>query len=110
MLSAICTARLAGSDARMNANPNNNWRNLKLGDSVRIVRIPSQFSEPRYQNGDWEDTFALYRTLIAGNVVLTISEIDEFGRPWVEHDMLDSNGNVTSNALAVDDDSWVRID
>lgn len=85
------------------------WKALKLGDRIRIVRIPSLFSEPHYHNGEWDETFALYRESISSKVVLTISEFDESGRPWVECESQDTNGNTISNSLAMDDDSWVRV-
>ena len=85
------------------------WRDLRLGDKIRIVRIPALLDEPRYHNGDWEDTLELYRTLIASNLVLTISEIDEFGRPWIEHETRDEDGTEHSHSLAMDDNSWVRV-
>lgn len=87
-----------------------NWNALRIGDKIRIVQIPSLFSDPHYENGDWDDTFALYRRLISSNEVLTISGIDELGRPWVEYETQDADGGTTSNSLAVDDDSWVRAE
>ena len=85
---------------------NPDWRSLKVGDCIQIVRIPSLFNEPHYHNGDWEDTFSLYRELMANQAVLTISEIDIDGRPWVEYETVDGDGCTVSNSLAVDDDSW----
>ncbi|WP_146602042.1 hypothetical protein [Novipirellula aureliae] len=83
------------------------WKDLKIGDRIRIVKIPSVFAESHYHNGDWDETFALYRDLILRNMVVTVCEIDGAGRPWIEFDSLDADGNIASNSLAVDDDSWV---
>ena len=94
----------------MAADSDNDWRNLRLGDKVRIVRIPSELSEPHYQDGEWEETFALYRTLISEVVELTVSEIDEFGCPWIEYATIDKSGVAVSNSLSLNDDSWERAD
>jgi len=85
------------------------WKALKLGDRIRIVQIPSPFSEPHYQHGEWDETIALYRKLISSNEVLTVFQIDESGRPWVECESLDEDGTTISNSLAMDDDSWVYV-
>ena len=93
----------------MAPDPTQDWRTLKLGDKIRIVRIPSLFSKPHYDNGEWEETFALYRQLVAEQAILSIAELDEFGRPWIEFESTDKDGAKVSNALAIDDDSWERV-
>ncbi|WP_417377465.1 hypothetical protein [Gimesia maris] len=80
-----------------------------MGDLIRIVRIPSLFSEAHYHNGEWEETFSLYRQLIADEEVLPISEIDDTGRPWIEYESIDEQGASVSHALAMDDDSWEYV-
>jgi hypothetical protein len=93
----------------MNANSVPDWRSLKRGDLIRIVRIPSLFAEAHYHNGEWEDTFSLYRRLIADEIILAISEIDDAGRPWIEFETIDEEGASVSHALAMDDDSWEYV-
>lgn len=95
---------------QMDSHSEQNWRSLRLGDEVRIVRVPSLFNYPHYHNGEWEETFSLIRQLIINQVVLTITEIDEDGRPWIEYESTDSHGSRTSHTLAMDDDSWERVD
>jgi len=85
--------------------PKETWKDLRAGDTIRIVRMPSLFSAPHYHNGDWDETFALYEHLIATEEILAIDQIDEDGRPWVEYQW-----GSTSNTLAVDDDSWETAD
>lgn len=85
------------------------WRKLKTGDRIRIVKIPSMFAEAHYLNGEWEETFSLYRQLITNEEVLSISEIDEDGRPWIQYESIDEGGATISHALAVDDDSWEHV-
>jgi len=91
-------------------DPTQDWRDLKLSDRIRIVRIPTLFSEPHYHNGEWEETFSLCHELITNQKVLLITEIDEDGRPWIEYETTDKDGATISHALALDDDSWERAD
>jgi hypothetical protein len=58
------------------------WRALRVGDRVRIVRLPGDFDRPGYHVT--EETVAAYCSLVETGRVLTIAEIDEFGRPWTE--------------------------
>ena len=89
---------------------NENWRALKLGDRIRIVRIPSLFDAAHYHNGEWDDTFDLYHRLIQNRSVLVISEFDDQNRPWVEYSEIEPDGTENGHSLAVDDDSWVLLD
>ncbi len=93
----------------MDSDSTQDWKTLALGDRIRIVRIPSLFNEPHYHNGDWEETFALYRHLIAEQEILTVAEFDEFGVPWIEYESTDNDGTKVANGLALDDDSWERV-
>ena len=97
------------SSRAMNSESNAPWQNLRKGDKIRIVRIPTLFSAPHYHNGDWDETFALYEHLISSGQTLTIDQIDEDGRPWIEYEWTNDDGDLTSNSLSVDDDSWVAV-
>lgn len=85
------------------------WRSLKPGDKVRFVRIPSVFDEPHYHNGDWEETFELYRRLIFEGETHSIAFFDESGRPWIDYKCVDEHGVEVSHSLAIDDDSWELV-
>ncbi|QDT03324.1 hypothetical protein K227x_17060 [Rubripirellula lacrimiformis] len=61
-------------------------------------------------DGDWDDTFALYRRLISSNEVYAISEIEEFGRPWIQCESQNADGSTVSHSLAIDDGGWGRVD
>ncbi|MEX0611234.1 MAG: hypothetical protein WD738_08875 [Pirellulales bacterium] len=83
------------------------WRNLRVGDRIRIVRMPSEFDKPGYCVPPM--TRRLYKKLIARRRPVRVYEIDEYGRPWIGCQFRDRNGNWEYHALCVDDDSWVRV-
>jgi len=83
------------------------WRKLKVGNRIRIVRMPSEFSRPGYSVAGF--TKKLYRDLIARGRSLRIAEIDTDGRPWVSCRFRLKDGRWDYHYLAVDDDSWVRV-
>jgi hypothetical protein len=89
----------------MNSNPEA-WRKLKVGDRVRIVRIPSFFSDPNCHVPDAQEVLGLYHTLIDLGIVLEIDEIDELGHPWISYDLTNDDGEGDCHGLALDDDSW----
>lgn len=90
----------------MDTESTENWQDLRIGDRIRIVRVPSLFNESLYHDRDWDETLALYFELIANQTVFAISTIDEDGRPWIEFELVEKDGTTVSHSLALDDDSW----
>ena len=84
-----------------------NWRKLKIGDRIRIVRLPSAASMDGYFLH--ADTRRLYKRLIALKKRLTVYEIDGDGLPWIQCALRRKDGGLDHHFLAVNDDSWVRI-
>ena len=56
------------------------WRDLRVGDRIRIVRLPSAAAIEGYVFH--ADTRRLYKRLIARKRPLTIYQIDEMQLPW----------------------------
>jgi hypothetical protein len=83
------------------------WRKLKVGDRIRVVRMPSEFTRPGYVVAAM--TKKLYRDLIARGRSLRIAEIDGDGRPLVSCRFRLKDGRWEYHYLAVDDDSWVQV-
>jgi hypothetical protein len=84
------------------------WRDLRVGDRIRIVRMPSKAALEGYVLP--RDTRRLYKLLIARNRPLRIYEIDKRWRlPWVQCRFRMKNGKWEYHYLAVNDDSWVRV-
>ncbi len=84
------------------------WHDLRVGDRIRIVRMPSAAA----LDGYWlhRDTRRLYRLLIARNRPLRFYELDRRWRlPWVKCRFRSKTGRWEYHYLAVDDDSLVRV-
>ncbi len=83
------------------------WRSLRVGDRIRIIRMPSGVDEPGYTFH--RDTRSLYKRLIARGRSLRICEIDAWGLPWIRCKFHRKDGRWEYHSLAVNDDSWVRV-
>jgi hypothetical protein len=86
---------------------NEPWRQLKVGDRVRIVRMPSGVDEPGYRFP--AETRRLYERLIERGYPQRIYEIDEWGLPWIDCRFRLADGQWEHHLLAVNDDSWVLV-
>jgi hypothetical protein len=86
---------------------NERWCDLRVGDRIRIVRLPSEWNLPGYHVPPC--TKRLYQRLIARRRSVRISEIDELGLPWIRCQFRSRSGGWEYHFLAVNDDSWVRI-
>ena len=98
-----------GYHAAVPATPDD-WRTLKVGDRVRIVRMPTGVDEPGYTFHP--DSRRLYERLIdrcRRGRSLRVFEICEHGLPWVQHRYRDEDGVRHHEWLALNDDSWVRV-
>jgi hypothetical protein len=82
---------------------NEAWRNLRVGDQVRIIQLPSEFQLPGYKLST--ETRILYEHLISVKAILTVELIDEHRLPWVAYQW-HKDGEIEYHSLAVDDNSW----
>ena len=98
---------MSGKKRTWPPDPPEPWQSLKVGDRIRIVRLPSEIEKPGYVFP--ECTRRLYELLIKRGRPLRISEIDEWSIPWIWCRTKDEDGSWTHHALAVNDDSWVRV-
>jgi hypothetical protein len=87
---------------------NQPWRKLRVGDRIRIIRLPTEWNiVPGYHVPPC--TRRLYKRLITRRRPVRISEIDEWGLPWIHCKFRRPNGGWEYHFLAVNDDSWVRV-
>lgn len=83
------------------------WRRLRVGDGIRIVRMPWDASAPGYFFAP--ETRRLYKKLIARGRPLRVYEIDEYGQPWIRCRFRRKDGRWEHHLLAIKDDNWVRV-
>jgi hypothetical protein len=57
-----------------------------------------------------DETRAAYRHLIETKEVLTVSQLDEYGYPWVEFEITDTNGEIEYHSLMLNHDGIQRVD
>ncbi|MES2464814.1 MAG: hypothetical protein V4671_29980 [Armatimonadota bacterium] len=90
--------------------------------------MPYWSSLPDYSSP--EETIALYRILVEERAILTIDNIDEYGKPWTAYFYVVENNNgqghhiltaagdaieataesYTCHTIATDDDSWEKVE
>ena len=83
------------------------WRSLRIGDRIRIIRLPTAWDQPGYIVPLC--TRRLYKRLIQRARPLRVSEIDAWGLPYIRCRFKMENGAWEHHFLAVNDDSWVKV-
>jgi len=87
---------------------------LKIGDRIRLLRVPQGDLEQRErelregaEDAGW--TADTIERIIAQDPVVVISFIDEHGLPWFEYELKSASGDTEHHALAImDEESWCR--
>ena len=79
-----------------------------MGDRVRIMRLPSEFSREGYYVDP--DTVAFYERLISERAIVTVFMLDDWGTPWISYDYDDDDGQEGFHILAINDDSWEPLE
>lgn len=57
-------------------------KTLKVGDFVRFIALPDEWSRPGYTTP--RDSLAFMKVMITRNWPSRIARIDEYGYPWIE--------------------------
>jgi hypothetical protein len=83
------------------------WEDLRVGDRIRIVRMPSFADTPGA--AFFPETRRLPKKLIARRRPVRVFQLDEYGLPWIRCRFRLRNGSWEHHWLAVNDDSWVRV-
>src|SRR5437660_3280918 len=74
------------------------WRKLRVGDRIRLVRLPSEFNQPGYYLH--RETRQVYKRLIERRRPLRVYKIDEWGLPWIRCRFRRKDGSWEYNSLA----------
>ena len=80
------------------------WRQLQVGDRVRIVGWPSEFKREALHR----ETIELYEWLINTRSVLTVVNIDSTGLPEGHIDICDADGT-RSEYVLLNHDGLARV-
>jgi hypothetical protein len=83
------------------------WRDLRVGDRIRIVKLPWYANLPDYTFP--QCTRQLFKKLIARRRSLRICKVDKDGLPWIHCRFRMKNGLWEYHGLMMNDDSWVRV-
>ena len=92
------------------------WKTLRPGDTIRILRVPQADLDQRereLRERKVEDpgmTANAIERLIETDPVVTIDRIDEYGFPWFDCKLRDELGREEQHSLAIyDDESWELV-
>ena len=80
---------------------------LRVGDRVRIVRLPPAWDNPQYHVP--APTRRLFRKLMDRGRPLRVREVDERGEAWVWCRFRGKNGRIEHHGITIDDGCWVRV-
>jgi hypothetical protein len=83
------------------------WRALRVGDKIRLVEIPPEFLQEGYYIH--RSTMQVYKKLVARRRPLRISEIDEYGIPWIRYRCRRKDGQWEYPSLAFDHGGLLRV-
>ena len=92
------------------ATMSDDWRKLRVGDRIRIVSMPSEFSRPgRFVH---QDTLRVYRRLIERGRSVRVAYLEQWGEstaPWIRCQFRQKDGSIEYHSLMINHDGWVRV-
>lgn len=83
------------------------WRELRVGDRIRIVRMPSEFDDPSFLLPRCDHI--AYRRLVERHRPLRVCRVDADGLPWVDFRFRLDDGRWAYHWMAFNHDGWVRV-
>lgn len=85
------------------------WRNLRVGDRVRIVHVPLEFASAPETYCLHDETRELYERLIIKAAILIVTEIDDWDVPWIDYTWVRSDGVEEFHSLGLNHDGLERV-
>jgi hypothetical protein len=87
------------------------WRELRVGDAVRMTKVPSCVwaTAPAMRDGP-EGILRVYQRAVAKRSRLRVTFVDAHGFPWCEYSFVNKRGGREQHAMQIEDDSYERID
>jgi hypothetical protein len=83
------------------------WRTLRVGERIRIVRVPIEFDQPGYFVA--RDTRRLFELLVQRARSHRIAWIDGWGLPYIDLRFRRFRGRRMYEYLGIWEDCWVRV-
>ena len=83
------------------------WRTLRVGERIRIVRVPIEFGQPGYFVDP--DTRRLFELLVQRGRSHRIAWIDDSGLPYIDLRFRRFRGRRMYEGLGLVEDCWVRV-
>lgn len=87
------------------------YEDLAVGQKIRITKIPDS-DLAKYERTHDDFTVRVLRRLVDTQQAVTITEIDEHGKPWFDYSFTNDEGEREIHSLAImcEDDSWERVE
>src|SRR5690242_18441891 len=79
---------------------------LKVGDRVRVVRLPPAWASPGYRVP--ASTRRVYKLMISRRRAVRIDQVDDWGA-WVRLVVRGRGGRIEHHHVTLDDGCWVRV-
>jgi hypothetical protein len=84
-------------------------KKLRIGDRVRLLRVPEadlrQREEQKHEDIESDlITANVIERIIREDPIVTIDEIDEYGRPWFSRQWKGTDGEIHYHSIALWDD------
>jgi hypothetical protein len=92
------------------------WRTLKPGDRVRLICVPeADLKQREHEIANGAEMAGLtadtLERIIATDPIVTITNVDEWGMPWFERNLVESNGEIHYHSLGIaEDESWELVE
>lgn len=83
------------------------WRTLRVGERIRIVRVPIEFDQPGYFVDP--DTRRLFELLVQRGRSHRIAWIDHSGLPYIALRFRRFRGRRVNEGLGIWENCWVRV-
>lgn len=93
-----------------------NHRELKPGDRIRLLSVPSgdlaqreRETQQGLEDAGW--TADTIERILARDPIVTIDRVDEDGLPWFDYTFPSSTGDPEFHSIAIlEDRSWERVE
>ncbi|MFA0709065.1 hypothetical protein AB4653_25500, partial [Vibrio sp. 10N.222.48.A3] len=84
---------------------------IEVNYLVQVVSIPDDLIEASQKAGsDLYMTYKFYQLLVQSNLLWRVWYIDEFGKVWLEVNLVNDVGDPEFHTIALDQGTYLKID